>query len=92
VKEKSGVVVLWSDGRLARPARSAFAGRCAGVFRFGPVVVIVSVTGTGVAPAPAAIDAGLNTQLVNVNAFGVAHAKLTSELNVAPPTGVAENV
>ena len=86
---KSGIAVMWSGGRLARPARSAFAGRCDGVFEFGPVVVIVSVT--AVMPAPAAIEAGLNPQLVNVNAGGTAHAKLTPDVNVAPPTGAAEN-
>jgi hypothetical protein len=54
------------------------------------VVVIVRVTGTGVGSVAAAIDAGLNTQFVN--ACKLLHAKLTLELNVAPPTGAAENV
>jgi hypothetical protein len=52
------------------------------------VVVIVSVT--AVVPAPAAIDAGLNPQLVNAGRF--IHAKLTAELKVPPPTGTAEKV
>jgi hypothetical protein len=55
---------------------------------FGPVVVIVSVT--GVVPAPAAIDAGLKPQFVN--ACTPEHAKLTAELNAVPPAGTAENV
>jgi len=55
---------------------------------FGPIVEIVSVT--AVVPAPAAIDAGLNPQLVN--AGRLSHPKLTPELNVPPPTGTAENV
>jgi hypothetical protein len=79
---------MWSDARLARPALGAFAGRCDCVLAFGPVVVIVSAT--AVVLAPAAIDAGLNTQLVN--AGKLLQAKLTLELNVAPPTGAAEDV
>jgi hypothetical protein len=55
---------------------------------FGPVVEIVSVT--AVVPAPAAIDAGLNPQLSS--AGRPAHEKLTPDVNVAPPTGTAENV
>jgi hypothetical protein len=59
---------------------------------FGPVVEIVSVT--RVAPAPAAIDGGLNTQLAPgrplVNSGKPEQAKLTAELNV-PPAGAAEN-
>jgi hypothetical protein len=55
---------------------------------FGPVVVIVSVT--GVVTAPAASEAGLNTQFVN--AGWLLHAKLTAELKVALPTGAAENL
>jgi hypothetical protein len=56
--------------------------------KFGPVVAIVSVT--VVVPAPAAIDAGLNPQLVN--AGKLAQPKLTAELNDPAPTGVAEKV
>jgi len=52
------------------------------------VVEIVSVT--AVVPAPAAIDAGLNPQLLNAGRF--AHPKLTPELKAPPPTGAAENV
>lgn len=55
---------------------------------FGPVVVIDSVT--GVVTAPAASEAGLNTQFVN--AGWLLHAKLTAELNVPLPTGAAENI
>ena len=55
---------------------------------FGPAVAIVKVT--AVVPAPAAIDAGLNPQLVNAGRF--AHPKLTPELKTPPPTGLAENV
>ena len=55
---------------------------------FGPVVAIVKVT--AVVPAPAAIDAGLNPQLVN--AGRLAHPKLTPELKTPPPAGLAENV
>ena len=59
--------------------------------RFGPVVVIVSVT--AVVPDPAAIVAGLNPQLVVPAGVGrFAHARLTVELKAAPPTGTAENV
>jgi hypothetical protein len=63
--------------------------------KFGPVVEIVTVT--GVAPVvPAAIDAGLNSQLAPgppvINGGNPEHAKLTAELNDAPPAGAAENV
>ena len=44
---------------------------------------------TAVVPAPAAIVAGLKAQLLN--AGNPEHAKLTVELNAAPPTGTAEN-
>jgi hypothetical protein len=45
---------------------------------------------TVVVPAPAAIDAGLNPQLVN--AGKPEHVKFTAVLNIPPPTGAAENV
>ena len=56
--------------------------------KLGPVVAIVKVT--AVVPAPEAIDAGLNPQPVNAGKF--VHPKLTAELNVPLPTGLAENV
>jgi len=67
--------------------RGRVRGRAA-VPKFGPVVAIVSVT--AVVPAPAAIDVGLNPQLVNGGGF--VHAKLTAEPKVPPPSGAAENV
>jgi hypothetical protein len=48
------------------------------------------VSVTPAAPTPAAIDAGLNPQLVN--AGRPEHVKFTAVLNVPPPTGAAENV
>jgi hypothetical protein len=54
----------------------------------GPVVEIVSVT--VVVPDPVKTDTGLNPQLVR--AGKLEHAKLTAELNAAPPAGTAENV
>jgi hypothetical protein len=58
------------------------------VGKFGPQVEIVSVT--VVAPAPAAIVAGLNAQPVNTG--WPEHPKLTVELKAAPAAGAAENV
>jgi hypothetical protein len=64
--------------------------------RFGPTVVIVSVT--AVVAAPAGIVGGLNAQLapappvVVVNGGRPEHAKITSELNAAPAPGAAEKV
>jgi hypothetical protein len=59
----------------ARAVRST-----APVPEFGPVVAIVSVT--AFVPAPVAIDAGLNPQLVNAGSFS--HPKLTPEPNAEP--------
>ena len=72
-----------------QPVRSTAAAlgfNC--VPKFGPVVAIVKVT--AVVSAPAAIDAGLNPQLVN--AGRLVQPKLTPELKTPPPTGLAENV
>jgi len=77
----------------ARRNRCRDAG-CDELPRFGPMVEIVSVT--AVVPAPAAIDAGVKPQLAPggpvINGGRPAHEKLTDELNVAAPTGAAENV
>ena len=60
---------------------------------FGPTVVIVNET--VVAPAPAAIDDGVKTQLlfVRVGSAGVKlQPKVTAPANVLPEVGVATNV
>jgi len=57
---------------------------------FGPLVVIFMVT--VVAPAPAAIDAGMKTQLLFVSVGSVGaklHAKVTAAPKVPPEVGVA---
>src|ERR1700686_4953011 len=81
--------VLGRASPLVPSVRSAVPTRgrdC--VPEFGPVVAIVKVT--AVVPAPAAIDVGLNPQLVNAGRF--THPKLTAEEKTVPPTGLAENV
>ena len=54
--------------------------------KFGPVVVMVSVT--AVALAPAEMDAGLKAQLVSTG--NPEQANVTFELNALLPTGAAK--
>ena len=75
-----------AKGRPPGPVQAVCSA--AGLAELAAVVRIVSVT--VVVPAPAAIAAGLNPQLVN--AGKPVHPKLTAELKAAPPAGTAENV